>query len=369
MFRVSLCFGLALLLAGLPGSTFAFLGGFEEGDGYHTPVTVPGYLDISGLGMIPSLGIAGDATFYLNNNPLDGFISWVPASAFPTTANDTTHGPDVTRYNAGEFGVNNGGPGGVGIDIADGAGLWTVLAGGRLNEDSAAPFYNGTAFEGRDHIIAWRYPFPHSGFQVLDLLATQVDLSYDYSFDSRDFNGVAPANTGSHQVTMSFWFCPTDSDDGYADNVFGLGILDSGGQTLLEFGYNGDNFLQYRVGGSSLWQTTAVSVGAFGWSNALITIDTLTNAASFSASAWSDGSASLGPQTDFFVGLPLGVDAGSLKTLRWSAEGGVLDAGSGAVAHKNTFDDFEFNVAPVPEPGSAWLIALAGVFWMRRARR
>ena len=118
-------------------------------------------------------------------------------------AGDGTHGSDVTRYNAGGFGSNNGGPGGIGVDIADNSGLWQAIAGGRLDDDANAPDFNGTAIQGRDHIITWRYPAPHSGEQILDVLASDVDLLYDYTIDNRDLNGLAPGGTSEQRVR---WF-------------------------------------------------------------------------------------------------------------------------------------------------------------------
>lgn len=357
----------AALTLALPMSAMAYLGSFEEQDGYHTPVTVTGYLDVGGRGLIPSLSIAGDATFYYGD-PANGLITWVAPAATPNSAGDTTHGSDVTRYNAGIFGINNGGVGGLATDIRDDTGLWQAVSGGRINDDAAAPNFNGTVTQGRDHIIAWRYPNPQDGAQVLDVLASDVDLSYKYSLDSRDLNGLAPNLSSEYRTTMSFWFCPTDSDDGFADNVFSLSLRDNTGQSLLEFGYTGDNVLQYRVGNNSLWQSTSVVVGTHGWSQAVMTVDAFTNKASFSTVAWDDGTGSL-TASDIITDVDLGVNAGSLDSLQWNTKGGILDAGSGAVAYKNTFDNFQFNAVAVPEPGSAWLMAIAGIATLRRRRK
>jgi hypothetical protein len=361
---------LATWLMGVsPSLLYGYLGSFEQSDGYHTPDIVTGYQNENDTGVIPSLGISGDVSFYRQNILANGLISWVPNSAYPTTTNDPSHGPDVTRYNAGEFGVNSGGPGGVGTDIGDNTGLWKAVTGGRLNEDATAPFYPGTTPFDRDHIIGWRYPGARTGSNVLDVLAAETDLVYDYSMDSRDLAGYAPSATGSHEVSMSFWFCPTYLDDTYTDNVFGLAIKDNLGQSLIEFGYTGDNRVQYRVGASSLWQTTSIVAGIDGWSNAFIEVNTLTNTASFALRAWNDGGMYLETQSNVLTDVAIGLDAGSLETLRWSAEGGLLDEGTGDQAYKNTFDDFEFTVAPVPEPGSALLIALGGFLALRRKRR
>lgn len=367
------CFFVKLSLFGIASVVLTplahgYLGGFEQSDGYHTPNVLAGYMDVNGTGVIPTGSIAGDATFYLNNDAQNPLINWVPSSAYPTTANDPSHGPDVTRYNAGQFGLTSGGPGGVGVDIADNTGLWRAVSGGRLNEDAAAPNYSGTTSLDRDHIIGWRYPGARTGSNVLDVLAGEQDMIYDYSLDSRDLAGSAPSATGSHLVAMNFWLCPTYFDDSYSSNVFGLAVKDSLGQQLVEVGFTGDNRIQYRVGSSSLWETTNVIAGVEGWSNVSMQIDTASNRVSLNVMGWDDISMSLGSDVSLLNGADLGVDAGSLETLRWSAEGGLLDAGSGDTAYKNTFDDFEFSVQAVPEPGSAILIGLGLIAGWRRRR-
>jgi hypothetical protein len=108
------CFFVKLSLFGIASVVLTplahgYLGGFEQSDGYHTPNVLAGYMDVNGTGVIPTGSIAGDATFYLNNDSQNPLIDWVPSSAYPTTANDPSHGPDVTRYNAGQFGLNSGG--------------------------------------------------------------------------------------------------------------------------------------------------------------------------------------------------------------------------------------------------------------------
>lgn len=71
----------------LPQSAMAYLGSFEEADGYRIPQN----------GVISSLGFGGDAMFHLNNNAVNGFTGIVPASTFPNTLADATHGLDLSR--------------------------------------------------------------------------------------------------------------------------------------------------------------------------------------------------------------------------------------------------------------------------------
>ena len=92
---------LATLLAGgvWPITARAYLGSFEEQDGYRLP----------GAGQMASLNFAGDAQFYLSNNAANGFTGVVPLGAFPNTLGDLTHGADLSRYNAGVYGTIDGG--------------------------------------------------------------------------------------------------------------------------------------------------------------------------------------------------------------------------------------------------------------------
>jgi hypothetical protein len=339
----------------MPTIGTAYLGSFEESDGYRVPAT----------GNILDAGFPGDARFYLNNNAANGFTGVVPPGAFPNTLGDATHGADVTRYNAGQYGLSNGGPGGTAADIADDSGLWQALAGGRIAEDANAPLYTGSTFN-RDYVQGYAYPGSRTGTQVLNLLASDTDLSYRYTLDSRDFDGISPTLTDSHLIDLSFWLCPSDWDDPELGNVLGLSFVDSNGQALLRVGYTGDNLLQYQLAGDSAWTTTAVSLGTLGWSEIQIELDTATDSVSLSARAWSDAGGSLGSQTDFLSAQALAVDADAVTTLQWDVEGGVLN--NGAVAYKNYFDDFDFVVTSVPEPAGALLVVLGGLMALRRRR-
>jgi hypothetical protein len=351
-----------------PIGASAYLGGFEEDDGYRIPQN----------GVISSLGFGGDAMFYLNNNAVNGFTGIVPASTFPNTLGDSTHGSDLSRYNAGQYGVNGGGPGGTAVDIADNTGLWKALAGGRINEDIGGTLANGYQYLGstgglvfsqnRDYVHAYRYTGAHGGSQVLNLLAQDTSLQYDYSLDSRDFGGTAPSSTLASIIAMTFWFCPADTDDLDAGNLFGLTLRDALGQSLFSVGYTGENVVQYRMtGAGGSWISTGSQVGTQGWSEMTVVLNTQSDTVNVNVRAYDDISTTLGASVSILTGHSLGVDANSLTDLRWDLRGGTLD--NGAVSYKNYFDDFTFNVAPVPEPGSALGLAFGLLWLLRRNRR
>jgi hypothetical protein len=345
----------------------AYLGSFEEDDGYRIPQN----------GVISSLGFGGDAMFYLNNNAVNGFTGIVPASTFPNTLGDISHGPDLSRYNAGAYGINGGGPGGTATDIADNSGAWKALVGGRLNEDLGGTLANGFQYLGntgglvfsqnRDYVHAYRYTGAHGGSQVLNFLAQDTSLQYDYALDSRDLGGTNPSATLASIIAMTFWFCPADTDDTDAGNLFGLTLRDALGQSVFSVGYTGENVVQYRMTGSGgSWISSASQVGTQGWSEMSVVLNTQSDTVNVSVRAYDDLTATLGSSVSILTGQSLGVNADALTDLRWDLRGGTLD--NGAVSYKNYFDDFSFNVAPVPEPGSALGVVLGSLILIRRRR-
>lgn len=340
-----------------PQPVGAYLGSFEEQDGYRIPLD----------GQILSTFLAGDAQFYLNNIDANGYTGVVPLGTYPNTLGDGTHGADLSRYNAGEYGTNHGGPGGAAVDIADNSGLWRALAGGRLEEDANAPYYYDSNFT-RDYVHAYRYPGARTGSAVLNFLASETNLSYAYTLDARDFNGTAPAATGSSLIQMAFWLCPSDWDDTDTDNILSLSLRDAMGQTVFQVGYTGDNMLQYRLSGGT-WQTTTDRLGSAGWSELVVILDTVNNTAGIAVSAYDDNTSSLGPQAYVLANQSLGLDSDALTGLQWDLRGGPLN--NGAASFKNYFDDFSFTASPVPvpEPGCLVLTSLAIVVLLLPRKR
>ncbi len=337
-----------------PLASQAYLGSFEENDGYR----VPGTGQINNIPTDPS--IVGDAQFYLNNLSANGFTGVVAPGTYPNTLGDARHGPDVSRYNAGMYGS---GVGGTATDILDNSGQWRALAGGRLYEDRNAPFYNGGQFQ-RNYIAAYDYTGARTGTQVLNLLAYDQNLQYSYRLDSRDFKGVNPTATSDMRIDLTFWTCPTDADDLVVGmNTVAMSFLDSIGQVLVDVGYTGDNLLQYRIGGSQVWQTTSISLGTLGWSEVSLSINTGANDISLAARAFSDTTAMLQSSVNVVTNQSLGFDTANVTDIEFSA--------TDVDGFKNFFDDFDFNLslAPVPEPGSAAMLLIAGACMMKRRRK
>lgn len=357
--EVRLCLYAGIIGAMLwPQDAHAYLGSFEEQDGYRVPMN----------GQILSGYLAGDAQYYLNNNMANGYTGVVPVGAYPNTLGDGTNGPDVSRYNAGQYGTNSYGPGGGAADIADNSGLWKALSGGRLYEDATAPYYYGSQYD-RNQIVAYRNTMPHTGSQTLNLMASDQSLSYLYTMDSRDFGGISPASTEGLLVRMSFWVKPSDWDDPDTGNILGLSLLDAANQSVFEVGYTGDNFLQYRLSGGA-WQTTAYQMGTLGWSEITVALDTLNNTASLGISAYNDANSLLGSSSSVINSLSLGLSSGAITGLQWDLRGGTLD--NGAISYIQSFDDFNFSVAsvtPVPEPGGVVLVLLAAALLHAPRRR
>ena len=341
-----------------PQVASAYLGSFEEQDGYRIPLN----------GQISSAFLPGDAQYYLNNDSLAGYTGVVPLGAYPNTLGDGTHGPDLSRYNAGQYGTNNGGPGGTAVDIADNSGLWRALAGGRLSEDANAPYYYGGDLY-RDQVVVYRRTsFAHTGVQSLSLFAAEANLSYSYSLDSRDLGGINPASTTASLIQMSFWVQPTDWDDeDTGGNMMGLSLRDAANQSLFEVGYTADNHLQYRLPGGGAWVTTTEKLGSQGWSEITVWLNTDANTASLAVSAFNDTLGNLSAIDTVLTDQSLGVVSGALTGLQFDLRGGALD--NGAVSYIHYYDDFNFVVTPVPEPRGVGLVLMAAVALLGPRRR
>lgn len=331
-----LCF--AALLS-VPGIAPAYLGDFEAQDGY--------------LGMFSNV---------ITPQPFPG--DWQDGSGYVPAAlgySPPPHlyeraGPDVSRYNAGQYGTNNGGSGGNAVDLADNTGIWTALAGGRLAVDNS----NGST--PLNFITAHGGP-AYSGSDFLAIRAIDELLIYNYSVDSRDFSGISPLSISDGVYDVGFWFCPGQviSPGGSSANIFGLNFQDGVGTSGFGFGYNGQGQIQFDLGGAGTWSTSAVTVGANDWSYASMQFNTGTDTVSMTITPWDDLSSSLGSAVQILSNQAMTADMGAFQNMNWRLNAGM---------DKNFFDNFSMTATPVPEPGGALLAAMAGLrlCFIRRRR-
>jgi hypothetical protein len=365
----ALTFLVATVFVGSTGSSSAYLGSFEESDGY----SFPGF-DAGDARLIKSEFLEGDAWYFFDNNNDGDPVPWVPGGVFPN-APDLYHGPDVTRYNAGEYGE---GTTAVARDIIDNSGLWTAVSGGRLNEDADADlhlyvpqYYDDTlpfnpAFDHRDYILAYGPTVndkvrAHSGEAVLNVVAMNEPLQYRYALDSRDFGGTAPSTTGNSVITATFQIAPSGADDALLSNMLQLGFLDERGNEILNFGVTGDNKPQFRFNGNKDWKTASdIALSTTGWNEVTVTIDLFSNLTSLWITPEN------GKLTSIFEGVPLAADFLGLAQLEF----GLQNSKDPLQNDNNLYDDFKFTVVtPVPEPSVLAGTALAAVLHGTRRRR
>ena len=327
-----------LVCAAVCPTAHARLDGFEAADGYH--ISLDG-----GVASSQTLIDAGEFT-------LNGYL---PTAEYynvslAALAPDFRYGPDVSRYNAGAY------AGGLPLDIQDNSGLWSSIYGGRLVEDDFGGPWDGW---GSDYAAATSMK-AHGGQQSLALRGMDDRVVYGYALDAQE----RAATASSFQ--LSFWLDPSADDNGYDSNVFGLALNDASGAVLIELGYSGSDFLQYRTHGQSSWNTTDLHLGNNGWSEISLLINTDSDSFSLSSQGFDDSQNALLADRKLISDAAMGLHSSSVSTLTWNLEGGYLDASSTNSAHY--FDDFAFMAVSVPEPGSALLLAMAGLGLLRRRR-
>ena len=220
---------LALLAVLVAPSAWAYLGGFEAGDGY--------------------------------DNGSSGTLR------------------DVTSYNAGEYGTNAGGPGGSFQNIAPNNGLFTKFDNGNVS-----PGYGELV--GHDTIA-------HSGLGSLVLRSnagfgdtTPGDgAQYLYNFDKRDFGGVSPTLVTSGVLTMDYWMCPQTSFF-QTGTVCSTSFLNTKGDTIFSIGtvgqglFTADPFIEWQDANG--WHVTSILGNHNGWDRILLAFDLDNGTISFS---------------------------------------------------------------------------------------
>lgn len=272
---------------------------------------------------------------------------------------------DVSYYNAGSYGALSGGGSGP-TAIAPDSGNWKLISqiGGffpstaaRNAAISGAPPYPTTVPPGTVPAYMVGQHSPGRGGDGANLAfrndtpAGTGDAIYEYSLDTYDTGGPAPAGITSGTVDTQFYFMP---DPGVAAqpgvrarDKFVLSLKDTLGNIGMQWGYADDNEIYWRTNTSGAWNYTGAYATLGDWDGVKLNVD-LTNDTfgvdyfDVTSSTWS---------TMVPSGTVLGAAMQDLTVLRWQ----LADAVSLGIGGKNFFDDFSVTV---PEPASLALLLL-----------
>jgi hypothetical protein len=313
----------------------AYLGGFENADGYAYAFTYP----------------------VLDN--------WV----------------DCTMYNAGAFGPNAGG--GSPFQQTVNTGLWTYSSSvgaaftnpaQRILDMGAAPTFNLNSISISNTVPSYFVGAHFGGRLGTNALAIRNAtpagtgaMKYDYRLDSYDFGGVAPASITSGNIPGRFFFQANPLDNivdatGMSPEKLYLSFKDSSGNIGFQWGYQRDNTIIWRASPSGSWNTTALvaddgsGVGNYDGVQFSINLTTQTFGLRYFDVSTSTTTV-LAP-----LGTPLGNTMSDFTHIGWYFTDNVVSG----VGGKNFFDDFTFQV---PEPTTLMTTGAVGVAALARRRR
>ena len=266
----------------------------------------------------------------------------------------------VDRYNAGQYGTNNGGPGGVFTAITPGTGLWRELR----------PATNGYAVvspDGNHTINASGPALDFRGGNVGGFRTTgagNVDGEWRYTLDSRDLGGVVPASINNDRViTMRFYYCGGVAFQGDDPGVFRMGFADGAANEGLEFGLWDDSHLFYRGAGAD--QVTSVLTGPSGsypWTYVRVILDFINDTFSIGISpslvSGAFAADNAPPATWLIQNAPMSAPGmTNLTSIRFWVDSEVGAAGSTGVnnSNKQLVDDFRMRAQDsVPVRSTSW---------------
>ncbi len=260
---------------------------------------------------------------------------------------------DVSTYNAGQFGTNNGGPGGSQATITQNSGLFQK-------------FDQGDTSPGNGELVV-QPGLARTGNAGLALRSTPAygdtagdGAQYLYSFDSRDFNGVNPSAVTSGVVSIDYWMRPQTSffETGTATTT---SFVNANGDTIFSVGMLGQGIFDSKPivewQDAAGWHTTTIIGNSAGWDHIMLSFNLNSDTVSFSYYSSLTGTTTT-----------LATNAADVSPT--SNVSGILFAAQ-PNTEVNAYDDFNI-VSPilVPEPSSLIIIMLGAMqcLGMRRRR-
>lgn len=248
------------------------------------------------------------------------------------------------------------------VSLQPGAGSWTKLD---ADPNSIQP--------GLGELVtapAFGSSVPRTGSTMLDFRTESNEYdtegsaaNYLYNMDSTDFGGIEPATVGSGVVSLNYWICPdTWSNTNAGFTPAGIyqttAVLNSSGDIIMSVGMRSDGtsndpFVDYSVDGVT-WLTTGLKASSGTWTEVALTLDVSNMTSQF---AFTDAGSSTFTSTD--LAWDSGISDASVTSLNFKMDLNV---------NKNFYDDFSFEVTPVPEPSGILLAAISSSVLLRRRR-
>jgi len=274
----------------------------------------------------------------------------------------------VQEYNAGQYGASSGYLATSPTSITPNTGLWQALSGGFTSGGATSyatghqnfdrTFVNTSGASGAASDQGLVLTTGHEGW-------TGPALQYQYNLDSQDLGGVNPASTGGQTINLSFWWCAElpgpELGGSLADGYFGdeIAFMDASGDTGFVLGLTqrstGDKVTYWD--GSSMVESSIVAASSRfdRWD---ISLDLAND--TFSASYFSfQTSTTHNLVTN--ASMMSAMDEFTAMTFRTSP--GVTNAKLMAV------DDFSITTRRIPAPGAAAVFLLGGAAGALRRRR
>jgi len=272
----------------------------------------------------------------------------------------------VQNYNAGHYGPNSGYGGGP-VSITPNTDFWTAVSGGVFSNNSVS-YATGHQNLDRQWVNSSIGSASNQSLQLTTchLGWTGPALEYTYNIDAPDLGGVAPSTTGGATVKMSFWYRAAlngpDTFGQVPNGYFGdaVEIRDSGNNVGIKLGITqratGDKLTFWN--GSSLFES-ALPAPEFKFDRFDLTINLLND--TFSMDYYQFNTNTL---STLVTSQPLMTAMNDISQLDFRTSPGV---GNDKHFGMNV-DDFAFSV---PEPSTVGVlgIAAASLLMRRRARR